>query len=183
MKEILAYGFTSGITFIAFITFLIFGQIKKRKAIFISSMIFLTISITAGGIAAYKTVTKVRDFFEPRTGEEIYAALFDKPEKNCVKILNYQDQFIPKIDYAIWLHTHTCPHELNRILNKVSFKFKSVSTQGMNSNGPLANDNWFKPESLGDTILIFNNINEYGNGKEIYSNTDSTEIYVKEILD
>ncbi len=48
-----------------------------------------------------KTYNKVTDTCKPRTGDEIYNALFDKRQTDCVKILNYQDQVIPKIDYAI----------------------------------------------------------------------------------
>src|SRR5690606_39355592 len=67
-----------------------------------------------------KTYNKVTETLSPRTGDEIYDALFDKRQTDCIKILNFQDQVVPKIDYAIWLHFETCPDELKRILSERS---------------------------------------------------------------
>lgn len=120
----------------------------------------------------------------PRTGEEIYSALFGKTENICLKVLNYQDQIVPKIDYAIWLHFDNCPDELKRILQLHEYKTELQSTNGWQTTGPLANDNWFKPETLGDTVLVFTyKKDEYGNGQTIYSSLDSTKAFCIDILD
>ena len=88
---------------------------------------------------------KVRETFRSRTGEEIYEALFGKQKTNCVAILNYQDQVVPKIDYAIWLQFETCPEELKKILSKYEFSAGKVST-----------DNWDGKIPYGETIKWFN---------------------------
>ena len=121
---------------------------------------------------------------KPRTGDEIYNALFGKTQTSCIKILKYQDQVIPKIDYAIWLYFETCPRELSRILSIHDFNSKTLSTNGWDTDEPLANENWFKPETLGDSIVVFTyKKDEYGNGQYIYSSLDSTKVFCKDIFD
>ena len=66
---------------------------------------------------------------KPRTGDEIYSALFGKTNNSCLKVLNQQDQIVPKIDYAIWLHFKTCPNELNRILQLHNFKTEKQASK------------------------------------------------------
>lgn len=187
MKEALVYIIVTGITFICFLVSIIWGLIKGKRNLIILSLLFLFISITSGVITVYKTATKtyhkVTDLLEPRTGAEIYQSLFGSPKLDCVKVLKSQDQVIPKIDYAIWLHFTTCPKELQRILDKKKFVSRLKSTNHMNSDGPLADDNWFKPENMGDTIIIFTSIDAYENGQEIFCNMDSNEVFLKDILD
>jgi hypothetical protein len=101
-----------------------------------------------------------------------------------VKVLNSQDQVIPKIDYAIWLYFETCPKELNRILNLHSFSSETISTKGLEIDGPSANEKWFEPASLGDSILVFTyKKDHYGNGQTIYSSVDSTKVFCIDVLD
>lgn len=122
--------------------------------------------------------------FRPRTGEEIYTALFDKKQTDCIKILNYQDQVVPRIDYAIWLHFETCPEELKRILSLQEFESEVIATSGWETKGPFDHINWFKPETLGDSILVsIYSKDEYGNGQYIYSSLDSTKVFVKDVHD
>jgi hypothetical protein len=188
MKEIIFCLFLTGLFFISFIFTLIIGIVKKNSKFIIISIISIIFAFSVGLFTGYqfvkKSTNKVATFLKPRTGEEIYKALFGKSQSGCVKILNYQDQEIPKIDYAIWLHFKTCPDELNRILTLQQYDSKIISTKGIISSGPSASENWFKPELLGDSILEFYyKKDEYGNGQEIYCNLDSTEVYCKDILD
>lgn len=117
--------------------------------------------------------------FEPRSGIEIYTSLFGEPSSDCVKVIHKQDQVIPKIDYAIFLHFKTCPEELSRILVLRDFEFDKSSTNDWN----YADHPWFKPELLGDTILIYSCWDIRGNGQILYCNQDSTEVYCKDIWD
>lgn len=188
MKEIIIYGILSILTFIGFISLIVLGLIKKKRYFIILGMPFILISLSLGIITGYvflsKSYKKVTGIFKPRTGDEIYSALFGKPAYDCVKIKHFQDQIVPKIDCAIWLHYKTCPKELNRILNLKLYNSEKISTKRMNSEGPHGNENWFHPELLGGSILIFSyQKDEYGNGQELYSNLDSTEVYCKDILD
>lgn len=188
MKEIIILIIICIILFIGFLATIIIGLVKKNKfIILISSSIFILL-IAAASYTAYsfvkKSVNKVSEALKPRTGEEIYAALFDKYEYECLKIKNYQDQVVPKIDYAIWLHFETCPEELKRIVSQHTFELEKESTKGWNTSGPLAGENWFKPERLGDTVLVYTyKKDEYGNVQIIYSNLKQTEAYCEDILD
>jgi hypothetical protein len=188
MKEVIILTLISGLVFLTFLVTLILGFLKKNKKLKLTSLFvffaFIVCASWTGYEIASKTYNKVAETFKPRNGEEIYDALFGKRQTNCIKILNYQDQIVPKIDYAIWLHFETCPPELKRILHLHEFSSDIVSTSKWKTDGPLANENWFKPESLGDSILVFKyNKDDYGNGQYIYSSFDSTEVFVKDILD
>jgi hypothetical protein len=187
MKEIVVLIMFSGLVFIGFSVTLIVGIIKKNeRLIIIAGMTFL-LFIFISGYAGYKMITKtyikVTQYLKPRTGEEVYAAVFGLPQNNCVKIQDYQDQVIPKIDYAIWLHFQSCPEELKRILSEHKFDEEKVLKRDLYTvNGPLETDSWFKPNLLGDTILVHTYRKDvYGNNLMIYSNTDQTEVYCIDI--
>ena len=188
MKEIITWIIVSGLIFISFLTILIVGLAKRRrKLIIISITLFVLLIVTSGWtlyIFGSKSYNKVTKTLKPRTGEEIYISLFGKTNNKCVNILDHQDQVIPKIDYAIWLHFETCPEELKRILQLHTFQFKKQSTKGWQTDGPSSNEKWFKPESLGDSVLVFEyKKDEYGNGQTIYSSFDSTRVFCIDVLD
>ncbi len=102
-----------------------------------------------------QVIPQIIQTLRPWTGDDIYDALFEQRQTNCVKILNYQDHLLPKIDCAIWLHFETCPNEFKRMINLHKFKTEIVSTKGWHSEDVLANESWFKPASLGDSMLVF----------------------------
>ena len=188
MKEVIILTIISGLVFLTFLATLLLGFVKKNKKLKLTSLFVFFAFILCAGWTGYKIVSKtynkVAETLRPRTGDEIYDALFDKRQTDCIQVLNYQDQVVPKIDYAIWLHFETCPSELKRILSKHDFKTEVVSTIGWDTDGPLAHENWFKPETLGDSIIVsVYNKDEYGNGQYIYSSLDSTMVFVKDILD
>ena len=188
MKEIVILIILTGSFLITFISTLIIGLIKRNGKLIFVCIVSLILTFGTGFYTGYKIVTntdhKLYEWFRPRTGEEIYNAFFCKPQTNCVKILNFQDQIIPKIDYAIWLHFKTCPEELNRVLSLKKFELKKISTKDMHSSGPLANENWFMPELMGDSILIYDfRLDENGNGQTIFCNTEKTEAYCMDVWD
>ena len=189
MKEVILELLFAGISFLIFLVFLIIGLVKKKRNLIITSIVFLFISIMIGSIAIFsitkktyqiskKAYNKVSELSKPRTGMEIYESLLGKPETNCVEILNYEDQTVPKIDIAILLHFKTCPKELKRILAQKEFEFEKIKTSEQSDE-----KSWFKPEKMGDSILTFKYYDINGNGQEIYSSKDSTEVYLKDIWD
>lgn len=188
MKEIIIWTAFTVTAFTAFLVTLIIGLIKKKRKTVLASIVVLLFGLCFGLRTAYlftsKSYNRLTEIFRPRTGIEIYTALFGQPTSDCIEVLNYQDQVVPKIDYAIWLHFKTCSDELQRILSLHDFKTEIVSTKGWDTDGPLAHENWFKPETLGDSILTFTyNKDDYGNGQYIYSSLDSTQVFCKDILD
>lgn len=188
MKEIIIWSIVSGILFVTFLLILLIGVFRKNRLIIICSLFTLLIALGTSFWTAYafinKSYHKVAETLKPRTGEEIYSALFGKPENECLKVLNYQDQIVPKIDYAIWLEFKTCPQELKRILNQHEFTMNKIPKSGVNQIGPAENNNWFNPQTLGDSLLVFvYEKDEYGNGQTIYSSMDSTKVFCIDILD
>lgn len=188
MKEIIVWIAITGLAFIAFIGTLILAIVKKRLKLVFVSVAIMFIGLACSGWTAYlflaKSYESVKGIFEPRTGEEIYEALFGKTDNKCLTVIKSQDQVVPKIDYAIWLHFKTCPDELKRVLQLHSFQFEKQSSKAIHADSPSENDKWFKPENLGDSVLIFKyKKDEYGNGQTLYSSLDSTEVYCVDVLD
>lgn len=184
MKLVLIWTVISCVFCIAFFSMLLLGIFKKNRSTIIGSIFTLAIAICSSSWTFYLAVNKsyhrVTETLKPRSGKEIYTALFGKTLNDCVKILNHQDQVVPKIDCAIWLHVETCPRELNRILKLHEFTVNKVSSLDLDENRP----SWFKTQTLGDSILIFiYNKDEYGNGQTIYSSRDSSEIFCKDVWD
>jgi len=183
LKELLIYGIITGICLLAFLISLIFALVKKKYKIIFISMLFLILGIVSGLITSYKFVSKsynrVTIMLESRSGIEIYTALFGKSSADCVEVIHKQDQIIPKIDYAIWLHFKTCPNELSRILALKDFEFNKSCTDDLNTT----DHPWFKPELLGDTVLVYSCFDIRGNGQILYCNQDSTEVFCKDIWD
>ena len=189
MKEVIIYGILTAVTFVGFIGLLIIGLTKKRNQVILSSIVTLLIAISLGIITGYKVINKsynkISEIVEPRTGKEIYNALFGKTDNDCLKVINYQDQIIPKIDYAIWLHFATCPEECSRILSEFDYNKGVLETKNWNTGTPLAeNIEWWKPKEMGDTIIVFEySIKEGKNIRTLWISKDSTEIYCRDILD
>ena len=188
MKEIILWAVVSGFLFTGFLTLLIFGLIKKNKRMVTFSVLtfifFAFSAVWTGYKLARKSYYKISNAVKPRTGQQIYSAMFGEQRADCVKVINNQDQVVPKIDYAIWLEFETCPNELKRVLLRHSYTSNKKATKNWVAKGPLANDNWFKPETLGDTVLVFEyRKDNYGNLQTIYSSLDSTKVYCIDILD
>ena len=122
---------------------------------------------------------------KPRTGEEIYSALFGEPKHDCLKVINYQDQIVPKIDYAIWLHFDTCPKELERILSRHEFSEAKLATNSLIGNIPYDETiSWFNPKSMGDSIVVYEySTDDNRNIQTMYVSVDSTKVFCRDILD
>ncbi|WP_324027841.1 hypothetical protein QSV08_07810 [Maribacter sp. BPC-D8] len=189
MKEVLILTIISGLVFLTFLVTLILGFIKKKKKLKLTSLFLFFAFIACTGWTGYKIVSKtynkVADTFKPRTGDEIYDALFDKRTTNCIKILNFQDQVVPRIDYGIWLHFETCPAELNRVLSKHEFNAEKLSTYYTNGKIPFGETlEWFNPTTLGDSIMLYEYATDDNrNIQTIWAKLDSTEVFVRDILD
>jgi hypothetical protein len=189
MKEIITLTIFTGLVFLLFILTLVLGWTRKNKRLKLTAFFLFFVFISFAGWTAYKFVNKsfnkVTETLKPRTGDEIYDALFDKRQTSCVKILNFQDQVVPKIDYAIWLNFETCPDELRRILSKHKFNSEKLSTAKWDGKIPYGETlNWFNPTTLGDTIMVYEfSTNDSRNIQTIWTNLDSTKVFVRDIAD
>ena len=189
MKEILILTSITGLTFLIFGLTLLFGIIKKNRKLKLTSFFIFIVFIGFAGWTGFKFVTKsynkVADTFKPRTGDEIYDALFDKRQSDCLKVLNHQDQVVPKIDYAIWLHFETCPEELKRILSRHEFTSEKLATKNWDGKIPYGETlNWFNPTTLGDTIMVYEySTSDNKNIQTIWTSLDSTKAFCRDVLD
>lgn len=187
--ELIILTIILGLVFLLFLVMLILGLTKKNKKLKLTSLFLCFAFLGLAGWTAFKFVSKsynkVTETLRPRTGDEIYDALFDKRQTNCIKILNYQDQVVPKIDYAILLHFETCPKEVKRILSKHGFTADKLPTAKWDGKIPYGETlDWFNPMKLGDTIMVYEySINDSRNIQTIWTNLDSTEVFVRDILD
>ena len=190
MKEIIILIVITGLTFLIFLMTLLFGIFGKNKKLILTSLFAFIVFLGFAGWTGFKVISKsynkVADVLRPRSGDEIYDSLFGKRKSNCVKVLNYTDQVIPKIDYAIWLHFFTCPEELKRILSRHDFTSQKLSIKSLDAKIPYQGETseWFNPTTLGDTIIVY----EYStknnrNIQTIWTSLDSTQIFCRDILD
>jgi hypothetical protein len=182
MKELLVIAEVAGLLFTLFVGALAWGVLRKAKKIkylaFALFIAFLGSVAWAGFRLAAKSYHKLAALGKPRTGDEIYRALFGQRQAACVQVINYQDQVVPKIDYAIWLQFKTCPQELARITKLHRFRVQKQATAGWTVECPVANKNWFKPEALGDSVLVFiYKRDKYGSGQTLYASADSTRVF------
>ena len=189
MKELILFTVISGLAFLLFLVTLILGFTKKNKQLKLASLLLFFVFIVLTAWTSFKFISKtyntLTETFRPRTGDEIYDALFDKRQTDCIKILNYQDQIVPKIDYAIWLHFETCPDELKRILSKHAFTTEKLSTANWNEKLPNGETlDWFNPTILGDTLMVYEySTNDRKTIQTIWTNLDSTNVFVRDIFD
>ena len=189
MKELITLTVITGLTFLIFGLTLIFGFVTKSNKLKLISLFTFIAFVCVAGWTGFKFVTKsynrVADTLKPRTGDEIYDALFGKRQSDCIKILNYQDQVVPKIDYAIWLHFKTCPSELKRILLRHEFSAGKLSTKNWDGKIPYGETlGWFNPTTLGDTIVVYEySTNNSRSIQTIWTTLDSTKVFCRDILD
>lgn len=108
MRELIISTVISGLSFLIFLVTLVLGFTRKNKNIKLTALFFFLafIGLTIWTYFRFvsKIYNKVTETLRPGTGDEIYEALFDKRQTDCIKILIFQDQVVPKPDYAVWLH-------------------------------------------------------------------------------
>jgi hypothetical protein len=160
MKQIIIWTLVSGLLFISFLALLIIGLVRKKRTNLLFSIAFLLLTFIGGFYVLYLVATKsanrISAMGKPRTGIEIYTALFDRPAYGCVEVMNKMDQTVPRLDCCIWLEFKTCPIELNRIINRESlvppiYQYSDTSAFIPNySPRPV----WWNPHLLGDSVVV-----------------------------
>jgi hypothetical protein len=170
--------------FIIFGILLIIGIVKKSRQAVYFSLLFVLLAIGSGIYTGYlfarKAYQVIRTNENPlkRSGMEIYTGLLDKPETNCVTVLNSKDQYIPKIDCCIWLEFTTCPTELKRIIAKQPYKTSGFS---LPSYGPAPD--WFTPQKLGPGAIALQYSPDSNHEYSLYFSKDSTHAFYCDMLD
>ena len=170
--------------FVGFVATLVFSMARRQLKVTYVAVVLFFASLATGAYTGWlfmdKSYRAVMDMGRPRTGAEIYQGLFGAPATDCVQVIRFRDQVVPKIDTDIRLHFRTCPAELKRILSQVSY------TAGLEPNlpGKYITDDPDWPALPGDSIRVF--FYDAGNGRRyqyLYATPDSTEVFYLDILD
>lgn len=136
-------------------------------------------AVKTGRTVYKKSLTKISDSLKPRTDLEIYEALFGNSPSDCVEILHRQDQVLPKIDGAIYIHFKTCPEELSRILSQFEYKEEII-----NVVRTTARTDWRDHESLGDKLTKYEYVIQEGrNIRTLWVTLNGEEVLCRDIFD
>jgi hypothetical protein len=190
LKLFILFG-VSVIFFIAFVFFFIMGMTKKYKKDLLISAVFFFLSgamaIWGFTVFADKAIGYTGRFFRPRTGMEIYTALFKAPETKCVSVPNHKDQLVPRLDCCIWLEIRTCPQEIIRIVaqrNYTSTTHFASDTSGYVPDYSPRPD-WWTPIELGDSVTVLRDFtfDDPNHDKVLVISKDSTHAFYCDMAD
>ena len=173
---------------VALILFLLYVSIKEtklsKKTILLSTTIclisILLLLLYTGTDKIKSDISRVIRNSSPKDSEAVYTVLFTKPIDSCVRIINFKDQVIPKIDCCIWMELLVCPSELKRIIT-----LKNYTKERLNKSDSLTflnsfNDrpSWWAPQLLGDSLIKYNIKFNQDNEQTLFFGLDSTHIYL-----
>jgi hypothetical protein len=185
MQFIISLGIIALFLFIASIIFFLIAISKKKMPLFYLALILSFLGVGTGLYAGYvfiqKSYFRISDSLKQRTGDEIYAALFDgKPEK-CTVVLETQDQMLPIIDVAIYLHFKTCEAELNRILKQQHYEMSLLEKYDFDTSSTTEPD-WFKPLKMSDSIFVYTyKKNDFGSYQTLFVSKKKDEVYCMDV--
>jgi hypothetical protein len=158
-------------------------NINKTKYILFSiigNLIIITLIYLNGVNKIKSDLSRLIENSSPKKAEEVYTLLFKKPNNDCLRVINYKDQVIPKIDCCIWMEVNLCPTELRRIINSKNysiFKFKkvdSVNFLASFSDRPI----WWTPQDLGSELFKLNFRFDKDNEQSLFFGKDSSHVYL-----
>jgi hypothetical protein len=156
---------------------------KRRMAYLYGSFGVLGLAILCAAMAFYltaeRTVAELRAYATPRSGADIYAALFGPPINKCKQVLDHDDALIPKLDNVIRLHVRTCPEELRRIVAQGRYTEESSMKLSY-----TAENEAYSIHQLGEDATTLNwTVSDGRHWRTLHFRPDSTELIVIDILD
>jgi hypothetical protein len=173
---------------IIFISFLILVFIKRNLFSKSKTILLLLFGILFIGLLFMYTGTKkikadisrLIQNSSPKKAEEVYTLLFKKPETDCLKVINFKDQVIPKIDCCIWMELDLCPTELSRVIHRKAFKeTKLRNDDSLNILTQFGDrPKWWTPQTLGDSLIKLNFKFDEDNEQTIFFAKDSSHVYI-----
>jgi len=189
MKDLFALLSAAGVGLLLAVGMAVGGVLRRQRKLLLLACLAL---IGSGGLAAragyifvHKAKSRLASALKPRPKDDIYVALFGQSPLACTQVLAAQDQVVPRIDDAIWLHFTTCPGEFKRLLGRHPFEGGKEPTAQWHEAIPGAeNMQWFRPQALGDTILVYEYTTEHSrNIQTFWASRDSTEVFYRDIAD
>ena len=138
----------------------------------------LVVGIYTGFTFVYKSYSKISKSLEPRTNEEIYAAIFKGIPNKCTVVLETQDQMLPVIDVAIYIHFKTCEAELNRILKQQQYEMSILVKNEDDTTSNSKDPEWFEPSKMGESIYVYTyKKDDFGNYQTLFVSKKKDEVY------
>jgi len=164
---------------------IVFKLASKQKTLLyiiggICLLSIVMIFITRGTDKFNKDLSRLIQNSRPKSAEEVYSLLFKQPADRCLTVINFKDQFIPKIDCCIWMELNVCPKEFLRIINLKKYQ-ETILTRSDSaiflqsySDRPA----WWTPQNLGDSLTKLNIIFNEDNEQSLFFGKDSIHIYL-----
>lgn len=185
MKLVLLLIVLSIFSFVVFLIVFIWGLVKKlamvKKIAVALFFVFVVLIITTAFVFLNKSYHTISNGLKPRSGLEIYAALFEGNPDACVQVLNARDQIIPKLDDAIYLEVQVCPDELQRLTRLHKYQLERKAVKNLDLNEPL---DWFTVKDWGDSVRVYSyTSDDERNSQTLYCNSDSTHVLIKDLFD
>lgn len=192
MREIITLSLLAGTLLSTALGLGLYWLLKRGKPLLYLVLASLLLGLGAAGWAAYRVSYKsyrhVAEAVRPRTGEEIYTALFGRARPRCLRVIHHQNQIVPRLDCCIWLEFTACPAEIKRILaNDTAFRpvSQAVSTLLPDTANYSPKPTWWRPGKLGRAALLrqkFQPSNANRDQLLIFS-PDSTHAYYCDMTD
>jgi hypothetical protein len=182
MQLIILLGIIALFLFIASIVFFLIAFSKKKMPLFYLALILSFLGLGTGIYTGYvfiqKSYNRISASFKQRTGDEIYAALFDGKPNKCSVVLEKQDQVLPIIDVAIYLHFKTCEAELNRILKQQEYEMDLQVNKEDDTTSNSMDPEWFELSKMGDSIYVYTyKKDDFGNYQTLFVSKKKDEVY------
>lgn len=149
-------------------------------------LLFVASAVISAGLIVKKSYDVVKNtrpdtLLKKREGSVIYEAIFSKPDTACVNVLNSKDQYIPGLDCCIWLQFTTCPQEMRRLLKEEKYTARVLPSGNLQLNFSERPD-WWQPEALGDSVILFQHDLSGRRMRSFVSSIDSTHILYCDML-
>ncbi|MCT4580596.1 MAG: hypothetical protein N4A35_04195 [Flavobacteriales bacterium] len=164
---------------------LVWWRLKKQKTILWMATVAILTAFILGCWTLYqfadKSYDKLSGSFKKRSGIEIYNALLGTPVNECIEVIKFKDQLVPKLDVAILLYCNVCDEELNRLVRRYHFKKDTIPfNEEMLSEQP----EWLNEVELGDSVITYRAVLKPGkNWQNIYVSLDGKKVLIEDILD
>lgn len=189
MGGIMTWAAISCVGFLAFFGLLITSLLKRSNAMVGAAILSLLIAVGTGVGAIHEAnnlgPTAAIPVIVPRSGIDMYNAMFGPSVNTCVSVTHHHDRLVPGIDKAIRIRARTCAAELRRVLDIVAYNSVRGSSNGVPkpTGGAYASGD-FAPEALGDSVLCHHReLTTNGPTRWIYMRLDSSEMVAVDMME
>lgn len=171
--------------FIIFVIYILlkrdkFSQKRIRSYLLLGFAAIVSVLLLTGLGKVKSDIARIIHNSGPKSSFEVYSLLFKKPLDSCMKVINFKDQEIPKIDCCIWMEVKLCPAELTRIVNLKNYQSAIYSKTDFTkfladfTDRPL----WWTPQFIGDSLNVLKIKFDQDNQQTLIFGTDSSHVFL-----